>query len=906
MVRATRAALVLLLLAGGATAENVPEPVSIPKSTGIRGGLALVIGAKDPSAAAALAKQSALYVQVLQPEWKAAQAWGLNVAAGPFRQQLGVRHAAFDAAHYGSNLFNLIVVEDAAALGKATATDLIRILVPRGVVVLRKTPDGFADAAAKLEMVPVTVDGFAAAFRKPVTPVTWKLPLALKWQAGPLSQIANGYAGICAGGGNLFYLERMERDYGNLNISAAVLFARDAYNGRTVWTWQVPGGWNRYNSVAATSKGRLFVRTGNRKVVRLDGATGKLISEVVPKTGRETRIRLLNDDLLWVSGKVYSTETGKFLWRFPSYRYQPLPETIIGENVYFCDGKTLFAKKLATGEHLWKRPASELPGPVGSKGLRRTGKYLLARLGGGGKDKYPIAILDSASGKLLWTYTWKIRISKNERYFNASKVRCATIGDKLLLYYRHNQTTSYADEVVITRLDLATGKEEIKDHTLKNAGDFHGCFGSLPLGDYVAWFDLWLNKKRLRTTRVRMPHPACFFGSKSAYGLVYNFPSRKSGPITAVGPADTAFESASGGKVLKTYEKAPPPEPTKPADWPMFRCNPAGGNVTNAMPGDKLVKAWEAPIGLGKTDFGIISSQRTGVTQAVLVGGLAVVADIEGQRIVAVDTADGKQKWIFHVGSRVDYPPTFHKGRYLFAARDGWVYCLDATTGKLIYKLLAAPHERYIAGREKLESRWPLTSDVLIVNGVAHVAGGSPGDLAFKPETGETVEAKAPGRELITSYDMLLKGNSIPRTNEDNKHGFKMRRFKRRLDARVLTFDDALTVAYQFIPAGEGWANRGKLYLSAIKTDPKKPLWKSKPIELVVDDMVLTPKHVYCVGHYQRTKKDPELWIVSRKDGTVVKTAPVGGLPAFLGMSVTGSKLFIATREGKLICFEGN
>ena len=77
MVRATRAALVLLLLAGGATAENVPEAVSILKSTGIRGGLALVIGAKDPSAAAALAKQSALYVQVLQPEWKAAQAWGL-------------------------------------------------------------------------------------------------------------------------------------------------------------------------------------------------------------------------------------------------------------------------------------------------------------------------------------------------------------------------------------------------------------------------------------------------------------------------------------------------------------------------------------------------------------------------------------------------------------------------------------------------------------------------------------------------------------------------------------------------------------------------------------------------------------------------------------------------------------
>jgi len=562
-------------------------------------------------------------------------------------------------------------------------------------------------------------------------------------------------------------------------------------------------------------------------------------------------------------------------------------------------------------------PASALPGPVGARGLGRAGKYLLARMGGGGKDKYPIAVLDSATGKLLWTYNWKITISNKERYFNARHVKHAAVDGKLLLYYRHNQMNSYADEVVVTRLDLATGKEEIKDRVLKNAGDFHGCFGSLSLGGYVAWYDLWLNKRKLETTRVRMPHPACFFGSKSAYGLVYNFPSRKSGPITAVGPADAAFESAPGGKVLKKVGTAEPAQAIQPGDWPMFRGSSAGGNVTKATPGAKLVKAWEAPIGLGKTPFGIMSSQRTGLTQAVVAYGLAVVADIDGQRIVAVNAADGKRKWVFHVGSRVDYPPTLHKGLCLFAGRDGWVYCLDAKTGRLIYKLLAAPHERYIGGREKLESVWPLTSDVLIVNGVAYVSGGARGGLAFKPETGQVVKAAAPGkvalggrdipggRELRMSYDLVIKGNSIPRTNEDNKHGFGMRRFRRRLDARVLAFDNALAVAYKFDPAGEGWANKGKLYLMAIEKDPKKPLWKSPPVELVVDDIVLTPEHIYCAGHYQRVKKAPELWIVSRKDGTVVKTVPVGGFPSFLGMSASDNRLFISTREGKLTCFDG-
>lgn len=90
-----------------------------------------------------------------------------------------------------------------------------------------------------------------------------------------------------------------------------------------------------------------------------------------------------------------------------------------------------------------------------------------------------------------------------------------------------------------------------------------------------------------------------------------------------------------------------------------------------------------------------------------------------------------------------------------------------------------------------------------------------------------------------------------------------------------------------------------------MKNDTMKRLWKTPPIELVVDDMVLAPKHVYCVGHYQRVKKDPELWILSRKDGSVVKALSINGLPAFLGMSAANGRLFVATREGKMICLAG-
>jgi outer membrane protein assembly factor BamB len=899
--------LALCLLVGSAHASDAE---ALLKATGNRGGICLIIGAKDPALAGELASKSALYVQLLQSDAKTAAAWGTKAAVAPYRENIGVRNAGFDAAHYGSDLFNLVVMLD----GKTKLADLYRILVPGGVVAFKSAPGSLAAEAKALKMTSVSVAGFAAAFRNPVKPVVWKLPLATKWRAGPRSQIARGYAGITIGDGRLFYLERMELDKGDLRACAAQLFARDAYNGRTLWTRQVPGGW-RNLGMAANSKGRLYVMTGERKVLCLDGATGKLLGEVAVKPYNGARVRFLNDEVLCVAGRVYSSATNKYLWRFPSYAYLPLRGSVIGKSVCFSDSKAVSAKELATGKELWKVPLEGLAGPNRMSAIGR--KYLLVNMTNTKKDPtaFRFAILDAANGKKLWDYSWKVRTSKREIYFSAGHVKYATIDGKLLLFYRHNKPGSYADEVVITKLDLATGKEEVKDRILGNAGDFHGCFGERHLGDYIGWYDLWVNKKTLKSTLVKMPHPACFFGSSNRYGLVYNFPSRKSGPISAVGPADITYEKAPGGKVLKAFGSPSSSAATAPGDWPMFRGGVAGGNFTKANPGDKLTKAWEVQVGLGKTNFGVMSSQRTGLSQAVLGYGLAVVADIDAQRIVALNASDGKQKWAFHVGSRVDYPPTLYKGRCLVAARDGWVYCLDVLTGKLLYKLLVAARERYTGTREKLESRWPISSDVLIIKGVAYVSGGA-GGLAFNPETGQVVSAKNAsgialgrarmpgGRDLMISYDMMLKGNSIPRTNEDNKHGFRRQKFKRKLDARVLAFDGSFTAAYKFGPRGEGWANKGTLFIEGIAGNPKKPLWKTPPIELVVADMVLTPKYIYCAGHYQRVKKAPELWVVSRKDGKVLSKTPVEGFPAFMGMSAAGKRLFVATRDGKLICFK--
>jgi outer membrane protein assembly factor BamB len=321
---------------------------------------------------------------------------------------------------------------------------------------------------------------------------------------------------------------------------------------------------------------------------------------------------------------------------------------------------------------------------------------------------------------------------------------------------------------------------------------------------------------------------------------------------------------------------------------------------------------------------------------------------------VALDAASGVQKWVFHVGSRVDFSPALYKGLCIFSAKDGWVYGLDAAKGTLVWKLLINARERFIGGQEKLESLWPACGDVLVAGGVGYASSGfgfsvlgGVRAVAFKPETGEPVWGRcynaplnrqekdvhaglfnwkgekgqvamedqcldaATGalvkkevrNRICPSDDCLALGNSLARNAEDRRKGDMA---DARLRGRTLAASADLTVA--FTPGADKPVGRrqygGELNLVAAK-EPKQELWKSPAIELVVDDIVITPKQVYCVGHYERVKKSPELWVLSPADGKVLNTVAVDGLPAFNGMSAAGNRLFVATRDGKLICYQG-
>ena len=119
-------------------------------------------------------------------------------------------------------------------------------------------------------------------------------------------------------------------------------------------------------------------------------------------------------------------------------------------------------------------------------------------------------------------------------------------------------------------------------------------------------------------------------------------------------------------------------------------------------------------------------------------------------------------EWKYSAGGRVDSPPTIHKGMVIFGSADGYVYCLRASDGALVWRLAAAPYDQRLMAWEQLESAWPVHGSVLIRNDVAYVIAGRSmfldGGLTLyrlKPATGEILsEVRMDEKDPNTGKDL--------------------------------------------------------------------------------------------------------------------------------------------------------
>ncbi|GAG47083.1 unnamed protein product, partial [marine sediment metagenome] len=137
----------------------------------------------------------------------------------------------------------------------------------------------------------------------------------------------------------------------------------------------------------------------------------------------------------------------------------------------------------------------------------------------------------------------------------------------------------------------------------------------------------------------------------------------------------------------------------------------ARSGIAKTAVGAKLTPAWETKLD-GR------------LTAPVVAGGLLITAAGEDHSVHALDANSGEPMWSFVAGGSVDSPPTIHRGTVIFGCADGWVYCLRASDGRLVWRYQAAPMDRRIVAYGKVESVWPVHGSVLVEDDVVYAAAG--------------------------------------------------------------------------------------------------------------------------------------------------------------------------------------
>jgi hypothetical protein len=112
------------------------------------------------------------------------------------------------------------------------------------------------------------------------------------------------------------------------------------------------------------------------------------------------------------------------------------------------------------------------------------------------------------------------------------------------------------------------------------------------------------------------------------------------------------------------------------------------------------------------------------LSSIVVAQGKLFVADVDAHAVCALDAVSGKPQWRYTAGGRVDSPPSIDHGLALFGCADGWVYCLRADDGQLVWRFRAAPDDERLVSYGQVESIWPVPGSVLVQDGsVCFVAG---------------------------------------------------------------------------------------------------------------------------------------------------------------------------------------
>jgi outer membrane protein assembly factor BamB len=942
--------IVLFLIIAGPVfaADSTPEALAAlaVKAAATDRGLCLVVGDADGKLTVALAKANRMYVQGCTRKGTGIQdARRALVTAGVVtRSSIILREEAH--LPYADNFVNLLVCADLGGSG-VSAAEVLRVLTPGGVAFL----GGAGNIDADLKKAGVedakTVGGFLT-FTKPLNPnmSDWTHIKAgadqsytstdrvvgpweeIRWIASPRwGALYLSYGGLVSAGGRIYYKE----NHSSKGANQWHLVARDAYNGIELWRVKSGSVWKKSYHITdytlTCDDSRVYL-TENYTLVARDGKTGKKVKEYSPGFGPRYATSTGRFLLASTRGRMAALDStsGKVLWKRPS-AVHPAAENRVA---YVLNKGLVEAVEISTGRSKWKAGFKRKLDSVTIR-CKAGVVYVVCYKKWGSQTR--VIALDAKDGKRLWeqpgNFKQEVLPYKDEVWFLGT--------------FPNPKSKKGSWKALV--LDPRTGKEKHKLPVSAVAK----CFGARGAADYIMYMNgVYVSRESGSRSGNRSTRSPCRLGQHPANGLTYFMPHHCDCGVTLRGflalskPGERAWFAdakemgktrlfAAGGSSSGGVEK--------PDDWPIYRADMKRSNSTTATLPAGLKKLWSTKLGTGR------------MTQATGAYGAVFTAERMSGRVFACDAASGEERWSFVADGRVEFPPTLYKGMCLFGTGAGSVYCLDAKSGKKLWRLRAAPVQKVIGDRNRPDSPWPVTGGVLILNGLAHFSVGrsssqsgglwlfgvnaasgavkwrvrasGSGDMVmsdgkklrlvshfYDPATGKKPwipRAKLPKGLLYTSR--YLTSVSVVDYIATVEPSLSYKKHIELTDGRIkgdcIAFDGKLSVAgWRYSPGTPGWKdkkNTNRFFMHA--TGSAK--WNIHDIKQHIMGIVLAGEHAYAAG--RPTSYDPkdksELWVLSAKDGKKLQTLTLDGIPVYDGLSAVGGRLYLATSDGRLNCF---
>lgn len=158
---------------------------------------------------------------------------------------------------------------------------------------------------------------------------------------------------------------------------------------------------------------------------------------------------------------------------------------------------------------------------------------------------------------------------------------------------------------------------------------------------------------------------------------------------------------------------AAPSKNRSSTDWPMWRYDAGRTAASPAeLPADlRLLWVRQLPEPSAAWSQEQYKLQFDRSYEPVVMGKQIFVPSMVGDKVTAYNTNNGKRNWQYFCDGPVRFAPIAWQGRVYFVSDDGYLYCLNAKKGTLLWKFRLAPSGRKALGNGRLISAWPFWFD---------------------------------------------------------------------------------------------------------------------------------------------------------------------------------------------------